>query len=215
VRRLRRCAALGLALAALALAGGCYGLDVIARGAVIAYGELASILPPQKVGEYWQIDAEDKTASFGLSADGGGLYISFDIAPFLDAGLKAAELPEGYEQAGDKLVLTSEPAGKAASADTAPSSLEALLRANPGLVSFHMAMGHYTIALGSLGAFEIAKDMAANEADIVFVLDPQALLDAGVDVEGVAGWNYSTVMVEADGMMVEAYKLLKPFNLKD
>ena len=63
--------------------------------------------------------------------------------------------------------------------------------------------------------FEWAKDLSANDKDIVFVLDPQVFTDAGVDVANVNGWIFAKVEVmDESGNKVEVEKLLKPFNLK-
>ena len=69
--------------------------------------------------------------------------------------------------------------------------------------------------------FEWAKNLSTNSAtgenqdkDIVFVLNPEPLIAAGVDPEKVEGWVYAQVAVEENGQTVEVYKFLKPFNLK-
>ncbi len=50
-----------------------------------------------------------------------------------------------------------------------------------GSISYHMALDHYGVALGGGNMFEWAKDLGANDKDIVFVLDPEPLIAAGVD----------------------------------
>lgn len=68
--------------------------------------------------------------------------------------------------------------------------------------------------LGNGNKFEWAKDMSVNDKDIVFVLDPKILIDAGVIPENVNGWVYATVkMKDSKGRTVEVKKFLKPFNL--
>jgi len=69
--------------------------------------------------------------------------------------------------------------------------------------------------------FEWAKDMKVNwydnsnqDKDIVFVLNPEPLIAAGVDIEHVDGWAYAQVQVEENGKMEQVWKLLKPFDLK-
>ena len=63
--------------------------------------------------------------------------------------------------------------------------------------------------------FEWAKDMSKNDKDIVYVLNPQVFIDAGVDPQKVEGWVSAKVpIVDKDGKTVEVDKFLKPFNLK-
>ena len=47
--------------------------------------------------------------------------------------------------------------------------------------------------------------MDKNDKDIVFVLNPQPFIKAGVDPNKIDGWIYAKVG--------EDYKLLKPFDL--
>ena len=75
--------------------------------------------------------------------------------------------------------------------------------------------------LGDGNMFEWAKDMLKNTAtntdqdkDIVFVLNPEPLIAAGVDPAKVTGWVYAEVPVEENGKTTQVYKFLKPFNLK-
>jgi poly-D-alanine transfer protein DltD len=57
--------------------------------------------------------------------------------------------------------------------------------------------------------------MNTNDKDIVFVLNPQAFIEAGVDPSKVEGWVFGKVPVEdANGRKFDADKFLKPFNLK-
>jgi len=82
-----------------------------------------------------------------------------------------------------------------------------------GSLGFHTEMGHYNLTIGG-AVFEWAKDLGTNEMDIVFALDPEPLIAAGLDPEAVEGWTYKTVPATVDGQMVEVYKLLKAFHLK-
>jgi hypothetical protein len=69
--------------------------------------------------------------------------------------------------------------------------------------------------------FEWAKDMVANgydnsvqDKDIVFVLNPEPLIAAGVDPEKVEGWACAQVPIEENGKTIQVWKLLKSFDLK-
>ena len=64
--------------------------------------------------------------------------------------------------------------------------------------------------------FEWAKDMGSNDKDIVFVLNPEPFIEAGADPEAIEGWIFGKVKVmDAKGRMIEADKLLKPYNLDE
>lgn len=77
-------------------------------------------------------------------------------------------------------------------------------------IGYHGEMDHYNIDFGGGNMFEWAKDIAANDKDIVFVLNPGPFIAAGVDVNNIEGWAFAKVKT-MDG---EIDKLLKPFNLE-
>jgi hypothetical protein len=57
-------------------------------------------------------------------------------------------------------------------------------------------------------------DNSVQDKDIVFVLNPEPLIAAGVDPEKVEGWTYAQVPIEENGKTTQVWKLLKPFDLK-
>jgi hypothetical protein len=80
-------------------------------------------------------------------------------------------------------------------------------------IGYHAQMDHYNLDLNG-AIFEWAKDLSTNDKDIVFVLNPEPLIAAGVRPEKVEGWIYAQVPVMVDGKETQVYKFLKPFNLK-
>ena len=81
-------------------------------------------------------------------------------------------------------------------------------------------MDHYGVILGDGNMFEWAKDMLTNgygnsvqDKDIVFVLNAEPLIAAGVDPNNVEGWVYAQVLVDTNGRTEQAWKFLKPFDL--
>jgi F420-0:gamma-glutamyl ligase len=62
--------------------------------------------------------------------------------------------------------------------------------------------------------FEWAKDMTTNDKDIVFVLNPEVFINAGVDASNVEGWVFAKVeTMDESGKKIEVDKFLKPFDL--
>ena len=82
-------------------------------------------------------------------------------------------------------------------------------------IGYHEKLDHYGIDLGNGNKFEWAKDLNKNDKDIVFVLDPQIFIDAGVDPAKVAGWAFAKVEIkDTTGKTVSVEKFLKPFDLQ-
>jgi hypothetical protein len=163
----------------------------------------------------------NNAAGMGSDMDKPDVEFTFEAAPFVAAGLDPAKLvaPEGikYEIEGDRLMLHFE-LGKDKFADGAKKSLEAtiaeIVRTQRARVGYHEKLDHYGIKLGGGNMFEWAKDMAKNDKDIVFVLNPEPFIAAGVDPAKVAGWVFAKVeSKDAGGKTVAEDKLLKPFNL--
>jgi hypothetical protein len=71
------------------------------------------------------------------------------------------------------------------------------------------------VNLGGGNLFEWAKDMGTNDKDIVFVLNPEPFIAAGVDPGKIRGWDFAKVTVDdANGKPVQVDKILKPFDLQ-
>ena len=82
-------------------------------------------------------------------------------------------------------------------------------------IKYHTALDHYGVDIGDGNMFEWAKDLSTNDKDIVFVLNPQIFIDAGVDPDKVEGWVFAKVSAEdEDKKPIEVDKFLKPFSIK-
>jgi hypothetical protein len=102
--------------------------------------------------------------------------------------------------------------------DTAESqplqALQDLVHNHRAMLGYHVALGHFGLALGGGNMVEWAQDMRVNAKDIVFALNPQPFADAGVDVANVQGWVLADVpMMDAQGRKSTERKLLKFYNL--
>ncbi|MFA6507998.1 MAG: hypothetical protein WCT14_17990 [Treponemataceae bacterium] len=147
---------------------------------------------------------------------------SFDAAPFIAAGLDPAKLTGGegfkYELEDGRLMLHFE-IGAEAFGEGAKKSIEGtfaeIVRTHRNRIGYHEKLDHYNIKLGDGNMFEWAKDMAKNDKDIVWVLNPAPLVVAGVDPAKVTDWAFAKVEMKDDaGKTVLVDKLLKPFDLK-
>lgn len=124
--------------------------------------------------------------------------------PFLDAGLDVTKLPSNMRIKDDMLLITFDGIKGSMTYD-AIGQMKSLLTNNRTLLGYHAELDHFKIALGE-HKFEWAKDISTNDKDVVFILSADVLRLAGVDVESVDGWLFTTM----DGMDL----LLKPIDLK-
>lgn len=182
-------------------------------------GKLA--LESDAVSGGWILNAPDGSARFFYSSDTKttvpqDVFIELDATPFINAGLDTTKLPSGVFVDGKILIGQSliDQTNTQAVKDSASDSLREILAKNDGILGYHESLDHFGITVSEGFVFEWAQDMATNDKDIVFVLDPAMFVEAGVAPDQIEGWVFAKVEVmDADMKMVEVEKLLKPFDL--
>jgi len=232
---------LGIAIGAIILASIVFvflraadgSIDVVETGSAASFEKVltasADRVTVDEKNPVWSLEAPDGSAWFNWSADysKSSLYdimLEIDEEPFIQAGLDVSKLPEYYKASegiltvgvklgNDKLAYEGE--------STPLVAFEQIVDKYRGTLGYHTALDHYNVSLGNGNMFEWAKDMQINsvtkekqDKDIVFVLNPEPLIAAGVDPEKVEGWIYTTVNVEMNGKAQDVYKFLKPFDLE-
>ncbi len=193
----------------------CSSLDVVQTDAVRAFGDVLAAYPAEYKDDWYQLTSPDGRATFAYAND--SMWLAIDASPFIAAGLKASEMDNIAESVFYKNDLSYSLPGwdmlNQNVKDGAAAQFEANAKYIRQYIGYHTAMDHYNIDFGG-GMFEWAKDMDANDKDIVFVLSPESLIAAGVDPENVDGWSYEQVSVMQDGKETEVYKFLKAFDIK-
>jgi hypothetical protein len=144
--------------------------------------------------------------------------LEFDASPFISAGLDADKLPpdityyDGMLMVGAKL---GQEALKYSGEATPLASYEQIVKLKRKSIGYHGALDHYGVTIGNGNLFEWAKNMGTNDKDMVFVLNPDPFIAAGVDPNAIAGWAFAKVTVDDEnGKPVQVDKILKPFDLK-
>ncbi len=213
------------AIVMLALAG-CKQLDVVGKESVTSFSAVLNAIPDKvqadEMNAGWSLSAPDDTVRFIWSEDYSrspihDVMLEFDATPFLDAGLDPGKLPENVQYYEDKLMVGTKLGTDALkySGDPTPlAAYEQIVSLYRDSIGYHTALDHYGVKLGNGNMFEWAKDMSKNDKDIVFVLNPEPFIAAGVDPNAVIGWAFAKVPVEEDGKNIEVDKFLKPFDLQ-
>nr|WP_288825392.1 hypothetical protein [uncultured Clostridium sp.] len=219
----------GIVFLAVESAGG--STDVIGKKSVQSYEMVLNAIPDQvrkdDEGKGFTLTAPDSSVRFTWSSasDENSRYdlkLQADAAPFISAGLDTGKLPADYD-VSDDLITVGMKLKEDGSADTDESPLsayEGLVKNDRSLINYHGVMDHFGVKLGGGNMFEWAKDLetSANgktqDKDIVFVLEPEPFIAAGVDPEKVEGWIYAPVTVMEHGKKMQVNKFLKPFDIK-
>lgn len=204
----------------------CKQTDIIGNTAIKSFTEVISTMGNQVSSDAayggWSLTAPDKTARFIWNNDYSSkstydAMLEFESKPFVDAGLDTSKLPAGMVSDG-KIIVGIDLGNQKPSSNTTvspASAFKSIVDTNRDHIKYHSALDHFGIDLSNGNMFEWAKDMAKNDKDIVFVLNPKIFIDAGVDPIKVSGWVFAKVPVmDANGKEIEVDKFLKPFDLK-
>lgn len=217
--------ALGTALAF----AGCQATDVVGKIAVTSFESVLSVDPKQvdfdEMNNGWAFSSPGSERFIWgkdfSAADKPDFMIELDGTPFVNAGLDPSKLDKKmylFNPSTNTLMVHSEVGtdNLGASDSTKPmDSFKAIVKTYRDNIGYHEKLDHYGVKMGGGNMFEWAKDMSTNEKDIVFVLDPKALIDAGVDPTKVTDWKFAQVEVKDDqGKEIVVDKFLKPYNLK-
>jgi hypothetical protein len=197
---------------------------------ITSFGEMLAALefPPvaDEMDKVWILTAPDGEAAFWWRRETDDkrvfdAYLCFDAEPFVKAGLDLNKLPmemKGMLEDRGKIMIGKKLSQEPLQYDgemTPLSSFEQIVKLDRESIGYHSALDHYGITVAEGNLLEWAKDMSKNDKDLVFVVDPKILVDAGVEPTKVKGWVYDKVPLEdARGRKFEAEKFLKAFNLK-
>jgi hypothetical protein len=205
----------------------CGKLDVVGNDSVRSFSELLKSIPQpiskDTANGGWSLSAPDGSARFVWSSNFAesrvyDVMLEFDAAPFVAAGLDLSKLPDTITFYDGKLRVGTKLGNETLSYKGEPTPLasyQQIVRLKRNAIGYHGAMDHYGINLGGGNLFEWAKNLNANDKDIVFVLDPSPFIVTGVDPNRIEGWAFAKVPVDGEnGKMIEVDKILKPFDLQ-
>lgn len=216
-------------LAIVLVTAGCSATDVVGKVSVTSFDSVLTA-----VGD--KVTTDEMNNGWSLQSPGGerfvwskdfsstgkpDLMMELNAKPFLDAGLDTKKLPKGtywYDAATNLLMVHSEQGTDKFTYTGEPKPLDSfkkIVETHRSIIGYHEKLDHYGVAFGNGNMFEWAKDMATNDKDIVFVLNPQPFIDAGVDAAAIKEWVFAKVEVkDASGKKELVDKFLKPYNLK-
>jgi hypothetical protein len=204
----------------------CSKLDVVGNDSVRAFNDLLQSAPElvlqSETGNGWIIVAPDNSVGFVWSrifveSSIFDIMLQFPAAPFIAAGLVPSRLPDNFVLLDGMILAVGTELGNEKlnyKGATPLASYQQIVKLKRKSIGYHMQMDHYGINLGNGNMFEWAKNLVANDKDIVFVLDPEPFIKAGVNPNNIEGWLYAQVTVDDEnGKPIQVYKFLKPFNL--
>jgi hypothetical protein len=183
-------------------------LDVVRQGAQQAWVKMLAVADVGDEEQWWRLTAPDGEAKLKWRAD--AVMISVDAAPLVAVGLDVTQLTNVEN---GELVWYLMGEGLAQKKTTPALDGASMIERQRAAIGYHAALGHFGVTVTDGNLFEWAADMASNDKDIVWALDPEPLRAAGARLDEVAGWALALVPVDVDGETRQVEKLLKPFDL--
>lgn len=220
---------IGLTLGLSVILAGCTQTDVIGKYAVTSFDGILKASGPNilldEVNNGWSLKSPGgERFVWGIdfsTVDVPDLMIEMDGAPFIEAGLDPLKLDQDmyrFDSATQILMIRSELGSDQFSYSGEAQPLDAfkqLVKTHRDQIGYHEVLDHYGVRLGNGNMFEWAKDISKNDKDLVFVLNPQPLIEAGVKPENVKGWVFTQVEIVNDqGAKELVDKFLKPYDFK-
>lgn len=220
---------IGLTLGLSVVLAGCAQTDVVGKYAITSFEGILKKseqnITLDEANNGWSLQSPGgEQFVWGLnfsSANTPDLMMRFDAKPFIAAGLDPSKLDsETYQYDAKKnlLMIHSELGSEQFSYSGAPKPIESfkqLVKTHRQSIGYHEVLDHYGVKFGNGNMFEWAKDTEKNDKDIVFVLNPQPLIDAGVNPKQVKDWVFTQVEIVNDqGTKELVDKFLKPYDFK-
>ena len=233
-----------ISLAVMLLLTACASWDLIGIGAVEAFDRVINSenVEIEETRTGWVLHMSDYSTAFYWSQefgsandDDGGIFdiaITFDARPFINAMLDGHNFSIPRLPA-DMITFTilseleflftinvgvklGDRVPEYEREKTPLMSFEQILRHRPELIGYHDAGHHYMLHFGDTGnMLMFARDIAAQESGVVFMLNPEPFIEAGVDVHNIEGWKFgSHETMTIRGQNVMRYFLVKSFDLR-
>ena len=216
-------------LAASLVLTGCGSTDVVAGSAVSSFGAMANNDAVQSQAavsggaEYWRLQASEAAVFvLGKNADSDlDIALELDATPFINAGLNPSLLSEerySFDPATSRLSVVSNLGDTeldGAPGDSVEKTFEQWVKGYRKSIGYHAPMDHFGISLGDGNMLEWAKTLESNDKDLVSVLNPEPLIQAGVDPAKLETWVFGEVEVMDEAgkaVMVEKFLMVYSFD---
>lgn len=167
--------------------------------------------------------------SSDMSANKADFAVVMLADPFIEAGLDIEKLDKNewlYEPAGkddmgenlpNRLIKPYNVSDNKVNTDGSEDSLKKLLKEDNSLIKYHEDQKHYRLLLGDGNEVQWTQELGLNDADMIFVIKAQPLIDAGLDVEKLegSGWTFREASNDETGMGENPDQLVKIFDIKE
>lgn len=95
-------------------------------------------------------------------------------------------------------------------------AMRRLLKYDKNIISYNEEQKHYGLSLGDGNEVQWTEELGINNADMIFVLKAQPLIDAGLDINKLegSGWRFVEASKDNAGMGENPDQIVKIFDIK-
>lgn len=159
------------------------------------------------------------------SANAADFAMVINAEPLINAGLDTSKLSsdwlvnEAKEENGVQIpVQIIHPYNISDKKETSQGSEDAfrrLLKQKPDVVTYHSELSHYRLMLGDGFEVQWTEKLGLNDADMIFVIAADPLIEAGLDITKLqdTGWIFKEAGMDPTGMGENPNQLIKIYKL--
>ncbi len=209
--------------------------DATADNGLKAFNSIVSAYPDSKGFhselQHWGFalpSGEKFEWSKDMSANKADFALVLMADPLVEAGLDIDKLDKNewlYEPAAkddmgnelpNRLIKPYNVSDEKEEAQGFEDSMRRLLKYDTNIIKYHEEQKHYGLALGDGNEVQWTEELGINNADMIFVLKAQPLVDAGLDVNKLdgSGWRFVEASKDNMGMGENPDQIVKIFDIK-
>lgn len=163
-----------------------------------------------------------------MSANKADLAMVVLADPLVNAGLDVSKLDKNewlYEPAGkddkgvdlpNRLIKPYNVSDKKQTSNGSEDSMRRILKADTNIIKYHEKQQHYGLKLGEGNEVQWTEKLGLNDADMIFVLNAEPLVKAGLDVNKLegSGWVFKPASDDDGGMGANSDQIVKIYDIK-
>lgn len=203
----------------------------ITEKGINAFNEIVETYPDKKgfhdAMQHWGFEVESGEKfewSNDMSANKADFAMVVQAEPLINAGLDVEKLDKNvwlFEEAGKDsmgmeqpalLILPYDISDTKTTSTESDESMQALLAADNDNLIYHEDQQHYVLNLGGTNEVIWTEELGLNDSDMVFVLDAESLIAAGLDIDKLEGSGW--VFKEASDKDKTPDQIIKTYSLK-
>lgn len=209
--------------------------DKEADNALFAFNKIVKAYPDKKgfheALKHWGFElptGEKFEWSKDMSANKADFAMVMLADPLVEAGLDIKKLDGNewlYEPAAtddkgndlpNRLIKPYNVSDKKQASNGSEDSLRRLLKADTDNVKYHKDVQHFGLNLGEGNQVQWTEKLGTNDADMIFVLKAEPLVEAGLDVNKLegSGWVFKEATDDDMGMGASPDQIVKIYDIK-